>query len=157
MSGGTFNYDQYKIAAIADTIEHNIANQGKTDEDGFSYEVLSPEVQAAFQRAIICLREAHIYAHRIDYLLAGDDSVGTFLKRLKEDLAEVRCIPLTSIPNWREIGAQGVVDYMLDKRATTLVNNLGSGIEYGIDDIEDSYEFFLKYVDNALHPPEDRR
>jgi hypothetical protein len=37
-------------------------------------------------KGLLALRKASIYAHRIDWLLSGDDSEDTFLKRLKEEL-----------------------------------------------------------------------
>lgn len=43
-----------------------------------------------FKKGIEYLKKAMIYTHRIDYLLAGDDSDETFLERLKKDLDEKR-------------------------------------------------------------------
>lgn len=51
---------------------------------------------------------------------------------------------LSKIPNWWT-GYQYLIDFMLDNRIEIIVNDFGSGIEYGIDDIEDSFDFFLKY------------
>lgn len=102
MSGGTFEYQQYRIRAIADEIEQEIYNSGRTkteqeikDEKNNWYpghvpEPVYPEypkeVLNEFIKAYELLRLAEIYAHRIDWLIAGDDGEERFLKRLKQDL-----------------------------------------------------------------------
>jgi len=105
MSGGRFDYDQYKIGYIADRIEQEIERNGrektreelkeeswrtpdwyeKYPEDKFWYEY-PPEVIEKFKIAVQKLREAQIYAHRIDWLLSGDDGEETFLQRLEDEL-----------------------------------------------------------------------
>jgi hypothetical protein len=47
---------------------------------------LSPEVIAEINKAIVFLKLANIYTHRIDYLLSGDDGEESFFKRIEEDL-----------------------------------------------------------------------
>ena len=42
-----------------------------------------------FQEAVRLLRQAHIYAHRIDYLVSGDDGEDSFHERLAGDLNKV--------------------------------------------------------------------
>lgn len=105
MSGGHFNYDQYKIGYIADSIEEEIERNGREKtreeikqeswrtpdwyeqypEDKFHYEY-PPEVIEQFKIAVRKLREAQIYAHRIDWLISADDGEESFLRRLKDDL-----------------------------------------------------------------------
>lgn len=105
MSGGHYNYDQYKIGYIADDIEHEIEKNGKLKtkeelkeegyrdpdwyekypEDLYHYKY-SDEVIEKFKEAVDILRKAQIYAHRVDWLLSGDDGEESFLKRLEEDL-----------------------------------------------------------------------
>ena len=41
---------------------------------------------AKFRKAVKTLREAYVYAQRIDWLLSGDDGEDTFHRRLKHDL-----------------------------------------------------------------------
>lgn len=109
MSGGVFEYNQYKLLEIADQIEHEILISGKkkTDEelsrehwkdddwydkypaDKYHYKY-KDEVITEFQNAVIHLRNAYVYAKRIDWLLSGDDGEETFLSRLKEDLHEIQ-------------------------------------------------------------------
>ena len=108
MSGGHFNYDQYKIGYIADSIEQEIERNGKEKtreemkaegwkdpnwyekypEDKFHYEY-PPEVIEQFKIAVKKLREAQVYAHRVDWLLSSDDGEESFLRRLKEDLKKL--------------------------------------------------------------------
>jgi len=108
MSGGHFNYDQYKIGYIADSIEREIEKNGRrktkeelrqeswidkewlerNPEDINHYEY-PPEVIEKFKEAVNILRKAQIYAHRVDWLLSGDDGEESFLRRLKEDLSKV--------------------------------------------------------------------
>ena len=42
--------------------------------------------------------------------------------------------------------AEEIIDYMLDNGYDTLVNDLGSDIEYSIDDVLDSEEYLLKWL-----------
>ena len=79
MSGGHFDYDQYKIGYISDSIEQLISK----DEDGRYTE----ETIVQFCTALWLLRRAQIYAQRIDWLVSGDDGEDSFHKRLAFDLA----------------------------------------------------------------------
>lgn len=108
MSGGHFNYDQYKIGYIADDIETVIERNGrektreemkaegwkdpnwyeKYPEDKFYYKY-PPGVIEQFKIAVQKLREAQVYAHRVDWLLSDDDGEESFLRRLKEDLSKL--------------------------------------------------------------------
>ena len=108
MSGGRFNYDQYKIGYIADAIEQEIEKNGraKTKEElkdeGYRpmwyYEEYPEEkywykypdeVIEKFKEAVVLLRKAEIYAHRIDWLLSADDGEESFLRRLDEELKKL--------------------------------------------------------------------
>lgn len=108
MSGGAFDYNQYKITMISDDIQEIIEKCGKEKtteelkdhygydwdrwiekypEDKFHYSY-PPEVLLEFKNAVKYLKIAHIYAQRIDWLLSGDDAEESFLSRLKEELDE---------------------------------------------------------------------
>ena len=108
MSGGRFDYDQYKIGNIADDIEKYIERNGKpkTKEElakepyfGADYYKEYPEalnhhkypdeVIEKFKEAVRVLRMAEIYAHRVDWLLSGDDGEETFLTRLENELEKL--------------------------------------------------------------------
>lgn len=84
MSGGHFDYDQYKIRNISDTIDTIIRNNHKKVDD-YSYNYNDNTIKE-FKKAIEYLKKAEIYTQRIDWLVSGDDGEETFHKRLKEDL-----------------------------------------------------------------------
>jgi len=100
MSGGYFDYKQYHISNIADEIENYIEkcerkekkDWGYEDENGkyipYVYEK-SEEVLNEFRKGLKILREAYVYAKRIDWLLSGDDIDESFLRHLKKELAEL--------------------------------------------------------------------
>ena len=108
MSGGAFEYNQYKIGYIADQIEHEIERNGKPktkeelkgeswrDPDWYkkypedlNHYKYPDEVIEEFKNAVKHLRIAEIYAQRVDWLLSGDDGEESFLRRLKEDLEKL--------------------------------------------------------------------
>jgi hypothetical protein len=111
MSGGTFDYNQYRIRDIADDIEQEIAKSGKPksqrelkDEGGWrdndewykkhpedlNHHKLRDEILEEFKNAYEMLRKAEIYAQRVDWYLAGDDGEDSFLERLKSDMEELK-------------------------------------------------------------------
>jgi hypothetical protein len=156
MSGGHFDYQQYKINEIADSIEREIRHNEdgiqcwgakqeygvpyrpgdsewvytswKTDNkyrvpqkniingepyyyddkdgipifdkpDGWSNH--SPEVLEIFKEAVKKLKEAAVYAQRVDWYLSGDDGEESLIKRLKKDLEQVRQeIKELDVNNW---------------------------------------------------------
>ena len=113
MSGGHFDYSQYRIQEIADSAERylkgreldddevqDILNDRWTDEDEKQYVKehkhsvpnrygYSDETIAEFKKGIKILRKAYIYAQRMDLLLSCDDGEDSFHSRLKEELAEI--------------------------------------------------------------------
>jgi hypothetical protein len=164
MSGGRFDYQQYRIDEIANSIEREIrhnedgiqcwgAKQAygipyrpgdsewvytwKTDNkyrvpqkniingepyyyddkdgipifdkpDGWSN--YPPEVLEIFKEAVKKLKEAAVYAQRIDWYLSGDDGEESLIKRLKEDLEQVRQeIKELEVNNWN-IGVKELED-----------------------------------------------
>ena len=110
MSGGHFDYNQYRIDDIANSIEDYIYGHSLEQEDIGHYiqdneikneekeyiiknkhtlpnrREYSEETIEEFKKGLDILRKAYIYAQRIDYLLSGDDGEESFHKRLKEDL-----------------------------------------------------------------------
>ena len=109
MSGGTFDYNQYRIRDIARRVEYEISKNGKPKTqrelkaeswrdpswykeypEDLNHYKYPDEVIAEFKKAYEMLRKAEIYAQRIDWLLAGDDGEESFLKRLKEDMELLR-------------------------------------------------------------------
>lgn len=102
MSGGTFDYAQYRMRDIAERIESEIYRSGrkKTDREiqneirdwyhghvpDTHYYEYPADVIEKFKEAVKIIRTAEIYAQRIDWLLAGDDGEETFINRLQAEL-----------------------------------------------------------------------
>lgn len=104
MSGGRFNYDQFRIKSIAEEIQEYLDDMGKKKDDVDSlgmwdfYDkypeerynpVDSKEVQEKMREAIKALKVAYIYAQRVDWYMSGDDGEENFLSRLEKELKEV--------------------------------------------------------------------
>jgi len=93
MSGGHFDYKQYALQDIADQIGEVIVNNDSTEKNqwgenkGHSY---PPAVIEELEMALRVLRRAAVYVHRVDYLLSGDDSEESFIRRLAEDLEKLK-------------------------------------------------------------------
>ena len=109
MSGGAFDYNQYKIGYIADSIEDRIEKNGRLKtreelkEEGWrdsnwykdypedlSHHEWRQDVIEKFKEAVYHLRLAEAYAHRVDWLLSGDDGEDGFLRRLTEDITNIK-------------------------------------------------------------------
>jgi len=86
MSGGHFDYKQFAITTIIDSIKQELLLQEKgKPEYGEKYSHIT---LLCFERAVAVLTEASVYAQRIDWLLSGDDSEESFHSRLQNDLAD---------------------------------------------------------------------
>lgn len=93
MSGGHFDYDQYRIGHIAAEVEHVIFHNSSSEKDEWGDSKgygLSEKTIAEFKNALKVLRQAEIYAQRIDWLLSGDDGEDSFHERLKSDLEKLK-------------------------------------------------------------------
>lgn len=105
MSGGHFDYQQYRIDDIVDSIEQEVIKSGKPipekamdyydrqyykehPEEAVYYDYPEP-ILRRFEESVYALKKAAIYAQRVDWLLSGDDSEESFEKRLREELAEL--------------------------------------------------------------------
>ena len=80
MSGGAFDYQQYRLQDIAEEIDLRIS------EPDHGYR---PETVAALKDAVNFLRIAQVYAQRADWMFSGDDGEDSFHERLKSDLAKL--------------------------------------------------------------------
>lgn len=80
MSGGHFDYKQFHINDIAESIAEYL----KHNKYEYSY-----DTRHNFRQAIYTLRLAAICAQRIDWLLSGDDSEEDFHTRLEEECNEL--------------------------------------------------------------------
>jgi hypothetical protein len=89
MSGGHFDYNQYKIEQIADDIDLIVDQNDSTEKDGFGQDRgchYPSEVIDKFKEASITLRRGATMTQRIDWLLSGDDGEDSFLKRWKAEV-----------------------------------------------------------------------
>lgn len=97
MSGGYFDYNQYQISEIIDCIDRVYSSalaDGKRQERDDDYEYRhnfdNPDVMGKLEEAMYYLKMAYIYTQRIDWLLSGDDSEESFLKRLRAEVSKVK-------------------------------------------------------------------
>jgi len=89
MSGGHFDYKQYQIQAIIDSIEQLIIDNDSEELDEWGIPIsknYSSETIEQFKIGNTVLKVAQIYAQRIDWLVSGDDSESSFHERLENDL-----------------------------------------------------------------------
>lgn len=92
MSGGHFDYKNYNISDIADQIEDLVVNNNSNEANEWGDVIgnhFGPETIEEFKKAVVVLRQAAVYAQRIDYLVSGDDSENSFHERLAEDLVKI--------------------------------------------------------------------
>jgi hypothetical protein len=92
MSGGRFDYLQYRFKEIIDSIEDEIENNKSEPrpKDWFEPNNFNEETIIEFKKAIEYLKLANVYVQRIDWLLSGDDSEETFHERLSSDLEKIQ-------------------------------------------------------------------
>jgi hypothetical protein len=88
MSGGQFDYIQFKLDDVADDINDLIVNNKIPGEYGYASDYTGKALKE-FAEAVRLIRRARVYIHRIDWLVSGDDDEDSFHKRLKEDLQEI--------------------------------------------------------------------
>jgi len=91
MSGGHFQYKQWEINYIADEIEQLILNNEVLLQEFFQLEEprFTPETIEEFKKGLSILRQAYVYAQRIDWLVCGDDGEDSFHRRLQHDLKKL--------------------------------------------------------------------
>ena len=106
MSGEAFDYQQRYIEEIADEIEQEIIEAGREipqeiwaknhwygssfDDSDRTYPTYERKTIDIMKRSVYVLRMAYIYAKRIDRMLSGDDSEESLVKRLEEDLKDLK-------------------------------------------------------------------
>jgi len=109
MSGGHWEYIQYRLTDVAEDIDKLIEKNGKLKseeelkenswhdddwynkypEDRYYYEY-SQEAIEQFKAALMMIKIAQIYMQRMDWLLSGDDGEESFLRRIDEDLKKLQ-------------------------------------------------------------------
>ena len=91
MSGGHYDYIQFRIGQLADDIEGDILKQGKesewcTGDDKYYNDFYPDEINKIMLETLFKVKEAEVYVQRLDWYLSGDDGDDNYLKRLKKDL-----------------------------------------------------------------------
>jgi hypothetical protein len=107
MSGGHWDYIQYRFTDVAEDIKAIIEKSGKEKsveelkeefwkdsewydkypQDKYHHQY-SDAVLAEFKRGADIIAKAQIYMQRIDWLLSGDDGEDSFLRRLADELKD---------------------------------------------------------------------
>lgn len=91
MSGGHFDYVQYRMEDIATEIDELIEKNDNTEKNewgegaGYHY---PPEIIERFKQAAHTIRQAQEMAQRVDWLLSGDDGEETFMTRWYYEVRE---------------------------------------------------------------------
>ena len=91
MSGGYFDYNQWRLEDMADQIDRMIENNDSDEADDYGCRRgrgYSPETIARFQETRAALKRAAKMAHRVDWLLSGDDSEESFHRRWDEEITQ---------------------------------------------------------------------
>lgn len=89
MSGGHFDYNQWRVHEAAEDIEKLIAsNDDETLDEwgqkkGYGY---PPEIIERFKEAAHTLHQAAEMMQRVDWLVSGDDSPECLLRRWKDEV-----------------------------------------------------------------------
>jgi len=92
MSGGHFEYAQYHIGEIADSIEELVRTNDSTEKDEWGSEIghhYPDDIIEKFKEAAHTLRRAHAMAQRVDWLVSGDDGEEAFRKRWDAELSDL--------------------------------------------------------------------
>ena len=79
MSGGHFNYIQYRFGEVVDQMEE-ILKKGK------DYYDLDDEAIEYITVGMNLVKIAQIFVQRTDWLISGDDGLESFKERLRKDL-----------------------------------------------------------------------
>jgi hypothetical protein len=108
MSGGHWDYLQYRLTDVVEDINKMVEKNGqektveeikdehwrdpnwyeKYPEDKFHYKY-PDEVIEEFKKGAKIIAEAQVYMQRIDWLVSADDGNESFIKRLKDDLSKL--------------------------------------------------------------------
>ena len=89
MSGGHWDYVQYKLEDIADELEKLVQENNSSEVDEYGQLIgrnYSEETIAELLIGVTFILAAATYIKRIDYLLSGDDGEDSFHARLSEDM-----------------------------------------------------------------------
>lgn len=88
MSGGSFNYDCFKISQFAEDLQNRIDENDKTDDNDsmFASTKVPENLLISLQEAQKIIELAGKLAHDIEWFYSGDIGEDTLKKRLKWSL-----------------------------------------------------------------------
>lgn len=89
MSGGTFDYVEFRLQEVQDKLQKVINGNDGSDPEVYANNY-KPETIKALQEIVQLVQIAQISIHRADYLIAGDDSEESFHKNLTEEIQKCR-------------------------------------------------------------------
>ena len=109
MSGGRWEYIQYRFTDVAEDIDKLIEQNGKPKSkeelkergwygadwyekypEDLNHCRYEDEVLEQFKKASNAIKIAQVYVQRMDWLLSGDDGEESFLRRIDEDLKKLK-------------------------------------------------------------------
>lgn len=77
MSGGHFDYNQYRLDDIADQIERDLNRRGKVTDWGTTF-VIPKDIANKMVETIVMLRKCGKMVHAIDWFMSGDTGDDSF-------------------------------------------------------------------------------
>ncbi len=89
MSGGHFNYAQYRMEDIAIEIDRLVDENDSTEKDSWGEDIslhYPPEIIERFRQAAHTIRQAQEMAQRVDWLVSGDDGEESFMSRWNDEV-----------------------------------------------------------------------
>jgi len=89
MSGGHFDYNQYRLNDIVDEIEKLVQSNDSVEKDEWGQEKGShypADIIEKFKETIWTLKYCEAMVQRIDWLVSGDDGIDSFRKRWDEEM-----------------------------------------------------------------------
>lgn len=105
MSGGAFEYKQYKIQDLIEDMENLLVRLDKEPIDSFECDSLKRYVDDSellknkIKENIGYLKRAYIFTQRIDWFISGDDCEENFYERLKEEIEKLEYEEITETKN----------------------------------------------------------
>ena len=105
MSGGAFEYKQYKIQDLIEDMENLLVRLDKEPIDSFECDSLKRYVNDSelfknkIKENIRYLKRAYIFTQRIDCFISGEDCEENFYERLKEEIEKLEYEEITETKN----------------------------------------------------------
>ena len=88
MSGGRFDYVQFRFGEIVEEIRTVIANNDSTEKNEWGDDIgahLPPDIIAKFKETADAVERAEKMVTRVDWLLSGDDGEDSFRRRWEKE------------------------------------------------------------------------